>query len=205
MTENNKILSVEKLGIRRSERWLFEDLSFDLSAGEVLQVVGVNGAGKTSLLRCLCGLLPKAAGQVNWGGNGELIPLYLGHLPAVKPELTVFENLKLHPIAGQFATDEAADKAIIEVELHGYEDEPARTLSAGQTRRVGLARLLIANTGCWVLDEPFTSLDVDGCHWLEQQMINYVEKGGSVLLTSHQPLTLLKEPRLLTINKQRQI
>ncbi len=199
---NNSILSVQSLGIRRSERWLFQDLSFTLNLGELMQVVGVNGAGKTSLLRCLCGLLPKAKGEYRWGQDDDMIPLYLGHLPAVKPELTVFENLKLHPIAGKFAANNDIDQAIFEVDLEGYEDELARTLSAGQTRRVGLARLLLADSRCWVLDEPFTSLDVGGCQWLEKQMIKYVDKGGAVLLTSHQPLTLLKNPRILTLEKR---
>ncbi len=203
MDTNEPVLKVESLGIRRSERWLFQDLTFQLEPAEVVQVVGSNGAGKTSLLRCLCGLLPYAQGEILWRGEDEgFIPLYIGHLPAVKPELTVFENLSLHPIAGKFAHDMAIDEAIYSVNLPGYEDELAKNLSAGQTRRVGLARLLLADTCCWVLDEPFASLDVDGCRWLEKQVSGYVERGGSVLITSHQSLNLSQQPRILELKRQ---
>lgn len=197
------VLKVENLGIRRSERWLFRDLSFELNPGEIIQVVGQNGAGKTSLLRCLCGLLTEAEGQINWMEINELpcLPLYLGHLPAVKPELTVFENLKYHPIAGQFLDDIQIEDAVDEVRLGDYLETPTRYLSAGQTRRVGLARLLLAETPCWILDEPFTSLDVEGCKWLENQMEAFAEKGGCILLTSHQPVHLSKAPRILELKR----
>jgi len=197
------VLKVENLGIRRSERWLFRDLSFELNPGEIIQVVGQNGAGKTSLLRCLCGLLTEAEGSINWLEINELpcLPLYLGHLPAVKPELTVFENLKYHPIAGQFLDDIQIEDAVDEVRLGDYLETPTRYLSAGQTRRVGLARLLMADTPCWILDEPFTSLDVEGCKWLEKQMEVFAEKGGSILLTSHQPVHLTKAPTILELKR----
>jgi len=194
------LLSVDNLGVRRSERWLFRGLSFTLSAGEIVQVVGPNGSGKTSLLRTLSGLLMAAEGQIRWSmPDEEDIPLFIGHLPGVKPELSVFENLSLHPIGGQFADSDAIEKAIVEVRLAGYEDIPARHLSAGQTRRVALARLLLSKTRCWVLDEPFTSLDVEGCAWLEQQMTQFIQGGGAVLLTSHQPLNMQNPPRMLPI------
>ncbi|WP_196137643.1 cytochrome c biogenesis heme-transporting ATPase CcmA [Aliikangiella sp. G2MR2-5] len=195
------VLKVDKLGIRRSERWLFRDLSFELKSGEVIQVVGHNGAGKTSLMRSLCGLLTQAEGKINWLEINDLpcLPLFLGHLPAVKPELTVFENLKFHPIAGRFLDDEPIEDAIEEVRLGDYLETPARYLSAGQTRRVGLARLLLADTPCWVLDEPFTSLDVEGCRWLESQIEDFAAKGGAVLLTSHQAVNLKETIRTLEI------
>ncbi len=195
------VLEVNNLGIRRSERWLFRDLSFQLSANEIIQVVGQNGAGKTSLLRSLCGLLGHAEGDINWCEINQLpcLPLYIGHLPAVKPELTVFENLKYHPIAGQFLDDIHIEDAVNEVRLGGYLETPTRHLSAGQTRRVGLARLLLANTPCWILDEPFTSLDVEGCRWLEIKMQNFAQSGGSILLTSHQPVNLKNNIRTLEL------
>ncbi len=197
------ILTVDSLGIRRSERWLFRDMCFRLEAGEVIQVIGQNGAGKTSLLRSLCGLLPHAEGEINWCeiDDKPCLPIFLGHLPAVKPELSVLENLLYHPIAGKFMAENIIEEAISEVGLSSYADTPARHLSAGQTRRVGLARLLLAETPCWVLDEPFTSLDVEGCEWLEQKIEQYVEKGGSVLLTSHQTINLAKRPRILEIKR----
>ena len=202
MSKPETILTVESLGIRRSERWLFRDLDFRLSAGEVIQVVGQNGAGKTSLLRSLCGLLSAREGTIQWYEENELptIPIFLGHLPAVKPELSVLENLQYHPIGGKFIDIASIEKAIDEVGLTNYTDSSARQLSAGQTRRVGLARLLLANAKCWVLDEPFTSLDVEGCTWLESKITDFSTQGGAVLLTSHQTVNLIDTPRILDLN-----
>ena len=198
---SNQVLDVSSLGIRRSERWLFRSLTFSLNRGEIIQVVGQNGAGKTSLLRSLCGLLTHAEGDIEWCevNDRSCLPLFLGHLPAVKAELTVFENLKYHPIAGQFLGEASIEAAIEEVLLGSYMDTPARYLSAGQTRRVGLARLLLADTRCWILDEPYTSLDVEGCEWLEGKIEAYVKDGGSVLMTSHQPVHFQNAPRLLKL------
>ncbi len=200
-SNSSPLLTVKSLGIRRSERWLFRDLDFQLSNGEVIQVVGQNGAGKTSLLRSLCGLLPHAEGDIDWLeiDDTPCLPIFLGHLPAVKPELTVLENLLYHPLGGEFIAEHLIEDAINEVRLGYYADTPARHLSAGQTRRVGLARLLLVKTECWVLDEPFTSLDVEGCAWLEQKITEFVNRGGSVLLTSHQTVNLAESPRILEI------
>ncbi len=207
INNSNQVLVVNSLGIRRSERWLFRNLNFELASGEVIQVVGKNGAGKTSLLRSLCGLLPHAEGEFTWSeDNGEVsLPVFLGHLPAVKPELTVMENLKYHPLGGKFISEQAIEAAIDQVRLGEYFDIPARNLSAGQTRRVGLARLLLADANCWVLDEPFTSLDVEGCRWLENKISDFVIQGGSVLITSHQAISLdipLKELSLDLVGGQ---
>jgi len=195
------ILQVNKLGVRRSERWLFRNLDLKLSSGEIYQVVGQNGAGKTSLLRCLCGLLPEQEGDIAWQQDDEMpiIPLFYGHLPAVKPELTVLENLLYHPINGNFYNGDVIEAALHEVGLGAYFDSEARHLSAGQARRVALARLLIADSKCWILDEPFTALDVKGCTWLEGIISSYVKRGGSVLLTSHQPVSLDVELKVLEI------
>jgi len=200
-SQSNSILSVQALGIRRSERWLFRNLTFKLLAGEVIQVVGKNGSGKTSLLRSLCGLLPHAEGDINWCeiDDNPCLPIFLGHLAAVKPELTVFENLQYHPIGAKFMSEEQIEEAIDEVRLSYYADTPARHLSAGQTRRVGLARLLLADTNCWILDEPFTSLDVEGCSWLETKISEFAARGGCVLLTSHQAVSLAEAPRILDL------
>jgi heme exporter protein A len=200
---SDQVLSVESLGIRRSERWLFRDLNFQLFANQLVQVVGHNGAGKTSLLRSLCGLLPHAEGDINWKKTDDspILPIFLGHLPAVKPELSVIENLQYHPIGGKFVVQDKIEAAIDEVRLSFYADTPARHLSAGQTRRVGLARLILAESDCWVLDEPFTSLDVEGCQWLEVKIAEFVKKGGSVIFTSHQAVSLSVTPQLLELQQ----
>ena len=199
MESNKLILEVSALGVRRSERWLFRGLDFTLSGAEMIQVVGENGAGKTSLLRCLCGLLSKAEGTINWAEQVQ--PIYLGHLAAVKPELSVFENLSLHPVASRFPSENKVLQAIIDVNLDGYEEELARRLSAGQVRRVALARLLLADSPCWILDEPFTSLDKAGCAWLEEKIADYVAAGGSLIVTSHQKIELPIQPKLIEIKR----
>jgi heme exporter protein A len=195
------MLNVTALGIRRSERWLFRGLSFSLSTGEALQIFGENGSGKTSLLRCLCGLLSEAEGKVEW--DETIQPIFLGHLAAVKTELSVYENLALHPIGAKFPSEDRILKAIIDVNLATYEEEPAHRLSAGQLRRVALARLLLADSKCWILDEPFTSLDVDGCSWLEQLISKFIKNGGTVIFTSHQPINLGTQPLQITLDKNK--
>jgi heme exporter protein A len=198
------ILTVNSLAIKRSERYLFTDLSFQLNSSEVIQIVGANGSGKTSLLRALTGLLSLEHGMITWHPyqtnssnhtddattQEPSLPLLLGHLPAVKKELSVLENLLYHPIGGQFFEEQAIEKALLEVGLSFYADTPARNLSAGQTRKIGLARLLIADNPCWILDEPFTSLDKAACQWLEAQIEAFISRGGSVILTSHQNVNL---------------
>lgn len=200
-TSKTHVLEVTRLGLRRSERWLFQNLSYKLYPGEVIQATGNNGAGKTSMLRCVCGLLPQQEGNVQWQTieDEPIIPLFFGHLPAIKSDLTVMENLLYHPINGQFYSEEVIERALFEVGLQHYVDRLAKHLSAGQTRRVGLARLLIADARCWVLDEPFTALDVKACRWLEGVISDYVKQGGAVLVTSHQPIELsveIKEMRI---------
>jgi heme exporter protein A len=186
------ILKTTQLGLRRSERWLFQNLSFSLSTGQVIQVTGENGSGKTSLLRCVCGLLPQQTGEVDWQIEAEepIIPLFFGHSPSIKTELTVMENLLYHPVNGRFYDEPEIEQALYEVGLGNYLDRMARHLSAGQTRRVGLARLLFADSKCWILDEPFTALDVKACQWLEGVISRFAQQGGAVLITSHQPMQL---------------
>ena len=119
-----------------------------------------------------------------------LIPTYIGHLPAVKAELTVLENIQYHPINGQFYDEQSIEKVVVEAGLGAYLDHMTKHLSAGQVRRVALARLLLSDAKCWILDEPFTALDMNACAWLESLISNYVAQGGTVILTSHQAVDL---------------
>ena len=200
-------LSAHGLACERDERILFSGLEFTLARGELLQVEGENGAGKTSLLRLLCGLAEPAEGEIRWRGmpidtqRGEFHQelLYLGHHSGIKLELSPRENLAFY--AGMTAAVESArlEQALDAVGLYGYEEQPARTLSAGQRRRVGLARLMVSQAPLWVLDEPFTALDKVGVAWLQELLERHLDQGGLVVLTTHQPLTLTRPFRRLAL------
>ncbi|WP_374088131.1 cytochrome c biogenesis heme-transporting ATPase CcmA [Methylomicrobium lacus] len=179
----------------RDDRVLFEELNFTLHAGQVLLLEGKNGSGKTSLLRILCGFREADAGQVLW--RGEAIDdsryyadmAYVGHLDGIKKELTVRENLNVSLALGRpgrFSIAEALEK----VHLAGYDDVPAQALSAGQKRRLSLARLLITGNHLWILDEPFTSLDRAGIALIESLMREHCADGGMIVLTSHHDIDL---------------
>lgn len=182
----------------RHDRTLFRDLSFTVTAGEITQIEGANGSGKTSLLRLLCGLMLPASGEVRWRGRDiqadradfatELC--YIGHHPGIKEELTPRENLRMALALGRPRGDIGIDAALERVGLYGYEDLPTRTLSAGQRRRVALARMLIIEATLWILDEPFTALDAQGRALIETMLEAHSRRGGAALLTTHQPLNL---------------
>lgn len=189
------MLAVNDLACARGERRLFSGVAFTLGAGEWLHVQGENGAGKTTLMRALVGLAPPEAGEIRW--RGELAPsaefrrelLYLGHHAAVKEELTPLENLRLAAALDGMALDERALLgALIRLGLRGREDLPVRVLSAGQKRRVLLARLLTRPARLWVLDEAFNALDVRAVALLGELIAEHLAGGGMAVLTSHQPL-----------------
>ncbi|PIE39315.1 MAG: heme ABC transporter ATP-binding protein CcmA [Gammaproteobacteria bacterium] len=190
------MLAVSDLSLERGGRLLFSDLSFSVGEGEMVQIIGANGSGKTSLLRVLAGLSRWALrGEVRFCGeplakSAEFARqrLYLGHLSAVKGVLSPRENLRYH-LSGQFYPSlTAIDEALDAVGLYGCEDVPCHHLSAGQQRRVNLARLYLSDCKLWLLDEPFTAIDAAGIAALEQRMADHVRSGGAVLLTSHQTL-----------------
>ena len=190
------LLAVRDLSLERGGRELFRDLSFDVLPGQLLQVDGPNGAGKTSLLRILAGL-----SRYGFSGRVERhCPLlYLGHQSAVKALLTPRENLAWH-VAGEAAySDQQIEHALARVGLYGYEDVPSHALSAGQHRRVNLARLYLSHRALWLLDEPFTAIDKDGVAELEKLMVEHVQRGGAVVLTSHQPLRVAYEVKVLSL------
>ncbi|MBB6114947.1 heme exporter protein A [Rahnella inusitata] len=185
----------------RDERTLFSGLSFTLEPGEIVQIEGRNGAGKTSLMRILAGLSSADAGEVRWQGvntrrqrdvfHQQL--LYLGHQPGVKSVLTAFENLafylSVNRPSGKAETDaDAIYQALDNVGLLGYEDVAVAQMSAGQQRRVALARLWLSTAPLWILDEPLTAIDKQGVTTLINLFQQHAEQGGMVLLTTHQDL-----------------
>jgi heme exporter protein A len=184
------------LRCERGERLLFSGLSFSAEQGALLRVAGPNGTGKTSLLRIMCGLLEPNAGQVRW--NGENIRrsredywkdlVYIGHLNGVKDDLTVRENLRVSvAVAGRQADETRLSHALDAVGLAGFEDTMARFLSQGQRRRVALARLYVSESvALWILDEPFTALDMRGVANLSALIAQHLQRGNTVVLTTHQ-------------------
>jgi len=193
------VLEVRGLECVRGDHRLFTDLSFSLQGGELLRLRGSNGSGKTSLLRILCGLLEPAEGEVLWKGgnilaqrdefNAEL--LYLGHLNGIKAELTGFENLRIsNTLRGEMPTDDQIYDALGKIGLGGREDLPTQVLSQGQKRRVALARLLLSREALWVLDEPFTALDVKAVEQLARLIEGHLQKGGMVVYTTHQEVDM---------------
>lgn len=199
------LLELRNLGCERDERLLFSGLDVQLFPGDVVQIGGPNGAGKTTLLRALAGISKDYQGQiyytgqvladVTWEFGGD--SLYLGHLPGIKKALTPAENLEWYKAqSGAFIP---INDALAAVGLYGYEDTPCYQLSAGQLRRVALARLHLSRARIWILDEPFTAIDKLGVSQLEALISRQSAAGGVVILTSHQDLTL---PQLRMVDLQ---
>ncbi|MBA57438.1 MAG: heme ABC transporter ATP-binding protein CcmA [Pseudomonadales bacterium] len=197
------LLQTVKLFCERDDRVLIRDLDFTLHPGEVMQIEGPNGSGKTTLLRILCGLSDDYEGDIRWQGEARhqvdsrfrSDTLYFGHLTGVKFSLSPRENLRwilqLKGVSPKLAgLDERIDQALKSVGLHSYEDVPVYSLSAGQKRRVALARLFVEPARLWVLDEPFTAIDRKGVEQLEGLIQSHAEMGGSVLITTHHALEL---------------
>ncbi|MGB1466321.1 MAG: cytochrome c biogenesis heme-transporting ATPase CcmA [Alcanivorax nanhaiticus] len=184
MSDTTTRLTLEQLQCERDDRVLFRDVSLTARAGEIWQITGANGAGKTTLLRILVGLHGFYEGRCDWWDeNWRSELLYLGHQPGVREELTPLENLRFTCALGAQSGDPMA--ALAAVGLRGFEDVPAAHLSAGQKRRVALARLWLDRKGVWVLDEPYTAIDQDGVAQLDEQIQKAADAGSLVLYTSH--------------------
>ena len=203
------MLEADNLECVRGERRLFAGLGFRLEAGELLYLQGRNGAGKTSLLRMIIGLLPPETGEIRWKGEpirraGESFRAdlcYLGHLNAIKEELTPLENLLAAArLAGEDLSEDDALDALEQVGLAGREDLACKYLSQGQKRRVALARLVKERRPLWVLDEPFVALDVAAVAWLAGLISAHLQRGGLAVMTTHQrvdiPAGTIRELRL---------
>jgi heme exporter protein A len=185
-----------ELQCERGHRRLFDQLSFGLDAGRCLHIAGDNGAGKTSLLRILCGLLRPTFGEVRWQGRpiaqvrdeygADLV--YVGHLNGVKDDLTATENLRTWAaMAGLRVDADRLEQALRLLAIERFAQWPAGQLSQGQKRRIGLARLTVARQArVWILDEPFNALDRNGVEILNRLIAERVGSGGAVVLTTHQ-------------------
>lgn len=191
-------LDTRKLGCERDERWLFRDLDWHIGPGELWRVEGPNGSGKTTLLRILSGQMADYTGTLEWQGEPlarcreafTADMLYIGHRPGIKKALTPLENLDWYQAMSAFRGNRAARldacfDALEAVGLAGFEQTPVEALSAGQQRRVALARLALGPQRLWILDEPFTAIDRDGVRQLEDWMMAHCHRGGSVVVTSH--------------------
>lgn len=192
------LLSVENLAFERDDSCLFSGVNLSVDPGDVLQIEGANGSGKTTLLRMLTGSLQPSAGNISYLGQALSAcrydylsdMLYIGHQPAVKLNLSAEENLRWMVATSAQSNDVSVKDALTQVGLAGYTDLPCYALSAGQHRRVALARLLISEARLWYLDEPFTSIDKQGVAFLQSCLQQHVAKGGAVILSTHQDLSL---------------
>jgi len=192
------MLAAADLACFRGDRLLFRDLSLRVDAGQALQVRGPNGCGKTTLLRILCGLTTPEDGTIRWRGRllrghdpDYLHELrYIGHSDGVKLVLSPRENLRIAMALDTGADEAALASALTRLNLADFMDVPCRALSAGQRRRVGLARLTLGGARLWLLDEPFTALDSAGCGVVRTLIEAHLDGGGCAVLTSHQPIHL---------------
>lgn len=199
-------LDVRDVHLWRGERHLLRGTSFALRRGELLQVVGPNGVGKTSLLRCVAGLLPTESGEIAWCGrqlhecrddyHQQLA--YLAHINALKPDLTALENLQFSVALRRTVLQQELRATFARLRIEQCADLPARALSAGQKRRVAIGRILLTRAALWILDEPITNLDSAGIALFEECMAEHLRSGGMILTAAHQ-LLLQGQPSVRTL------
>ena len=198
------LLLLDELSVQRGEIPLCEAVSLHLSAGSICHLVGANGTGKTTLLMQLAGLLPVLTGEVTYQGTAGLPiqPLYVSHQLGIHPNLTVAQNLTfLLNLYGITPSSSDIDDALTWVGLQGFETLSSSHLSAGQTRRITLARLYLLTpevTQLWLLDEPFTALDIDMVARMEDRLRDFANAGGAILMTSHQSVGVANQVLDLT-------
>ena len=200
-TTSNPALALEAHGLCcvRGERELFSGLNLHISSGNSLHVRGENGVGKTSLLRLLTGLSKPESGEVLWGNQSIALDpiayhrelLFLGHRDALKEDLTALENIQMYAALDDIAlSQEKALASLWRFGLRGRENLPVNYLSAGQKRRVLMARMLTRQAKLWILDEPFNALDIQAVHELQNLMIEHLSTGGLAVFTSHQEINI---------------
>ncbi len=208
-TSTQPQLEARAVHLWRGEKHLLRGVSFALYSGELLQVVGPNGVGKTSLLRSVAGLLPVEAGEFFW--KGQQLPgasddyhrelAYLAHVNGLKPDLTALENLRYAVSIRRDVTTEELRDTLRLLRIESCSDLPVRALSAGQKRRVALARVILTRAPLWILDEPITNLDKAGIELIEARIADHMRDGGMILTAAHQ-LLLQGEPGVRTLELQ---
>ena len=195
-------LAVNNLTIMRGQRIIQQGLTFSLEPGRALILRGPNGVGKTTLLRAMAGFIPATAGEITFGGGDEDITLntaYFAHADGIKPQLTVAENIKFW--ADLYGGGDPAD-ALASFDLTALSDRLAANCSAGQKRRLGLARLLVANRRLWLLDEPTVSLDAENRDRLAHVLREHLDKDGMAIIATHDPDLIEAETLTLTLPNQ---
>ena len=196
---DSALLALDNLTVQRGETPLCEAVTLNLAAGSICHLIGANGTGKTTLLMQLAGLLPVLTGDVYYQGTVSLPiqPLYVSHQLGIHPNLTVAQNLTfLLNLYGITPSKADIDDALVWVGLQGFETISSSHLSAGQTRRITLARLYLLTpevTPLWLLDEPFTALDVDMVVRMEERLCDFANEGGAILMTSHQAVEVVNQ------------
>ncbi|HVN42195.1 MAG TPA: cytochrome c biogenesis heme-transporting ATPase CcmA [Steroidobacteraceae bacterium] len=197
MASHGALFEAREINAWRGDRHILRDVSFTVRAGEFLKITGPNGVGKTTLLRVICGLLPAETGEIHWNGKRvrgtareefHMELAYLGHLNSLKADLTARENLKYLSGLRQRLDSATIDGALDRVGILSRGDLPARSLSAGQKRRLALARQLLAGAAMWILDEPVTNLDTAGVALVEELIEQHVAAGGMAIAAAHQRL-----------------
>jgi heme exporter protein A len=196
-------LEARSLGLWRGERCLCRDLSFRLAEGGILQFVGPNGSGKTSLMRAVAGVGRLDEGELLWNGKPanrsdeyRAKLQYLGHHTGLKSHLSPTENYVFYQSIAECSSEIGAEDALSRCGVTEPADRPVATLSMGQRRRAALARLLAAKAKLWLLDEPLTSLDADGVGLVSELLKSHVAGGGMAILATHQPLPGIEAQRL---------
>ncbi|MFT7525069.1 MAG: heme exporter protein A [Arenicella sp.] len=193
--EDDYLLSAQSLSCVRGERSLFQSLNFKLKEGQCLHVLGANGSGKTSLLRILSGLTDPTDGSVLWQqktihNHPRFLQqsAFLGHKDGIKNQLTALENLSFYQRLEGIINDDLVDQHLAQMGILDCADLSANKLSFGQRRRLAFARLLMPLFKLWILDEPFTGIDVQGRVLIEGVCLKHLQSGGMIVLTNHQSL-----------------